>query len=110
MDLFENPELARKTAPLAERMRPQKLEDVLGQEHLLGEGKAFRMALDGALDSFILWGPPGTGKPTLARLIAHKTGARFVTLSAVSSGVKDIKETIEEAKNQQKFHQRRPIL
>ena len=110
MDLFENPDLARKSAPLAERMRPQKLEDVLGQEHLLGEGKAFRMALEGALDSFILWGPPGTGKTTLARLIAKKTGARFVTLSAVSSGVKDIKECIEEAKNQQKFQQRRTIL
>ena len=110
MDLFENPELTKKSAPLAERMRPQILEDVLGQEHLLGEGKAFRMALDGALDSFILWGPPGTGKTTLARLIAKKTGARFVTLSAVSSGVKDLKETIEEARNQQAFHQRRTIL
>jgi putative ATPase len=110
MDLFDNPELAKQTAPLAERMRPQKLEEVLGQEHLLGEGKAFRLALEGALDSFILWGPPGTGKTTLARLIAKKTGARFVTLSAVSSGVKDIKETIEEAKNQQKFHQRKTIL
>jgi putative ATPase len=110
VDLFENPELTKKSAPLAERMRPQSLEEVLGQEHLLGEGKAFRMALEGALDSFILWGPPGTGKTTLARLIAKKTGARFVTLSAVSSGVKDLKETIEEARNQQAFHQRRTIL
>jgi putative ATPase len=110
MDLFENPELSRQTAPLAERMRPQKLEDVVGQEHLLGEGKAFRMALEGALDSLILWGPPGTGKTTLARLIAKKTGARFVTMSAVHAGVKDIKETVEEAKNQLKLYQRRSIL
>jgi putative ATPase len=110
-DLFSQAEAVKKTAPLADRMRPQKLEDVLGQQHLLGPGKFLRVALESdQLDSLVLWGPPGTGKTTLARLIAKKTGARFVTLSAVNSGIKDIKEVVEEAKAQLKFNQRRTLL
>ena len=84
--------------PLAERMRPQRLEDFTGQEHLLGEGRALRRAIGaGRLHSMIFWGPPGTGKTTLARLIARQTHNRFLTLSAVLAGVKDIRAAVAEA-------------
>ncbi|MFK5913166.1 MAG: replication-associated recombination protein A [Woeseiaceae bacterium] len=85
--------------PLADRMRPQKLEDVVGQQHLLGQDKPLRQAIEkGKLHSIILWGPPGTGKTTLSRMIAHYCDAEFISLSAVLSGVKDIREAVTRAK------------
>jgi putative ATPase len=87
-------------APLAERMRPKSLDEVVGQRHLLGEGKPLRLAFaSGKLPSMILWGPPGVGKTTLARLIARHADAEFIPLSAVLSGVKDIREAVERARH-----------
>ena len=85
-------------APLAERLRPRTLDDVIGQSHLLGPGKPLRLAFEsGKPYSMILWGPPGSGKTTLARLMAHAFDAEFIAISAVLSGVKDIREAIERA-------------
>ncbi len=102
-DLFEPPDSVAPTidvnAPLAERLRPQSLADVVGQTHLLGSGKPLRLAFDsGKLHSMILWGPPGVGKTTLARLTAEAFGADFIAISAVLSGVKDIREAVERAR------------
>ncbi|HXH08660.1 MAG TPA: AAA family ATPase, partial [Alphaproteobacteria bacterium] len=100
MDLFEEypQEVATDHVPLAERMRPSTLEEFVGQVHLLGEGKLLRRAIvQDRLTSLILWGPPGTGKTSLAQLIARQTHAHFVALSAVMAGVKDIRTVIEEA-------------
>ncbi len=84
--------------PLADRMRPQRLEDFFGQSHLLGEGKPLRLAIaSGHLHSMVFWGPPGTGKTTLARLIAHRSDAQFIALSAVLAGVKDIRDAVSKA-------------
>jgi putative ATPase len=94
-------------APLADRMRPRTLSEFVGQEHLVGEGRVLRRLIEGgsALPSLILWGPPGTGKTTLARLLAERTDARFVALSAVFSGVKDLRGAIGEARlNRQRGH------
>src|SRR5687768_17981775 len=95
-------------APLAERMRPRSLADFVGQEHLVGEGRILRRLVErgGALPSLILWGAPGTGKTTLARLLAEKSGMRFIALSAVFSGVKDLREAIQEAKTEQRYNNR----
>ena len=97
--------------PLAERMRPRSLEDYIGQQHLVGEGAVLRQAIDsGNIPSFILWGPPGVGKTTLASIIANQLERPFYSLSAINSGVKDIRETINKAKNQQFFNRPNPIL
>ncbi|MDW8330972.1 MAG: replication-associated recombination protein A [Cyclobacteriaceae bacterium] len=86
--------------PLAERMRPVKLSQLVGQEHLTGEGSALHLAVrSGHIPSMILWGPPGTGKTTLANCLAHETRQPFFTLSAISSGVRDVREVIEQARN-----------
>src|ERR1700719_580747 len=86
--------------PLADRMRPRSLEEFLGQEHLLARGKPLREAIEaGQLHSMILWGPPGTGKTTLARLIAQRSDAQFIALSAVMAGVKDIRAAVEAARH-----------
>jgi len=95
-DLFAQ---ATPDAPLAERLRPQRLQEVVGQSHLLGPGKPLRLAIEsGKLHSMILWGPPGVGKTTLARLLAHACNAEFITISAVLSGVKEIREAVARAR------------
>jgi putative ATPase len=95
-------------APLAERMRPRSLAEFVGQTHLVGEGRILRklVARGGALPSLILWGAPGTGKTTLARLLAENSGLRFIALSAVFSGVKDLREAIQEAKTELRYGKR----
>ena len=97
--------------PLAERMRPKTLDEYIGQKHLVGPGAILRKMIDsGRISSFILWGPPGVGKTTLAQIIAHKLETPFYTLSAVTSGVKDVRDVIERAKNGRFFSQASPIL
>ena len=97
--------------PLAERMRPKSLEDYIGQQHLVGPGKVLRKMIDsGVISSFILWGPPGVGKTTLAMIIAEQLKRPFYVLSAVSSGVKDVREVIQKAESQRFFNTPNPIL
>ncbi|HEY6232045.1 MAG TPA: replication-associated recombination protein A [Pyrinomonadaceae bacterium] len=99
---------ATPAAPLAERMRPRSLAEFVGQSHLVGEGRILRRLLEGSanLPSLILWGAPGTGKTTLARLLAEKSDARFVALSAVFSGVKDLRAAITEARHEREYGKR----
>lgn len=97
--------------PLAERMRPRTLDDYIGQKHLVGEGAVLRKMLDsGRITSFILWGPPGVGKTTLAHIVANQLKVPFYTLSAVTSGVKDVREVIQKAKDNNFFNTASPIL
>ena len=112
MSEFEDASAGSRTAaPLADRMRPRTLAEFVGQEHLVGQGRVLRRLIEsgGTLPSMILWGPPGTGKTTLARLLAEKTDARFVALSAVFSGVKDLRAAIAEARLDRQ-RRRRTIL
>lgn len=97
--------------PLAERLRPKSLDEYIGQKHLVGEGAVLRRMIESDhISSFILWGPPGVGKTTLAQIIANKLQTPFYTLSAVTSGVKDVREVIEKAKNNRFFQNSAPIL
>jgi putative ATPase len=109
MDLFEESarETIQKSTPLADRMRPQRLEDFVGQEHLLSPGKAlFEAQQKGDLNSMVLWGPPGCGKTTLAHLLAKAVQADFYTLSAVSSGVAELRKVLEKAANNRRLGKR----
>ncbi len=97
--------------PLAARMRPRHLDEIVGQEHLLGASKILRRVIEGdTISSMILWGPPGSGKTTIAEVIAHHTHARFVRLSAVSAGVADLRKVMEEARRLRQFSGQRTIL
>lgn len=113
MELFNgvSKEILEKKAPLADRMRPRNLEEFVGQEHLLAQGKVLRKIIESdEIPSMILWGPPGSGKTTLAKIIAATTGSYFISFSAVLSGVKEIREVVKEAQEQLKYHGRRTIL
>lgn len=113
MDLFRaaGQEYLKAQAPLADRLRPRDLDEFVGQEHLLGEGRVLRRAIEaGRVPSLILWGPPGSGKTTLARLIAARTGAHFEPLSAVTAGVADLRRAIDAARDRLGMERRRTIL
>jgi putative ATPase len=112
-DLFDRAgaEESLRDAPLAERMRPASMEEFAGQSHLLGEGKFLRRLIEtDQVPSLILWGPPGSGKTTLARIIAHATRSRFVFFSAILAGVKEIREIVREAEDERKYRGRRTVL
>ncbi|MGM0706524.1 MAG: AAA family ATPase, partial [Bacteroidota bacterium] len=112
-DLFDaQADAAREAnAPLADRMRPRTLDEFVGQDHILGKGKLLRRAIEAdRVTSVLFYGPPGTGKTTLARIIANTTEAHFTSMNAVLSGVKDIREAIQKAKNRLRHHQQRTIL
>lgn len=113
MDLFEaqKRDILRRRAPLADRMRPQTLDEITGQQQIIGKGTLLRTAIEtDQVPSLILWGPPGTGKTTLARVIATTTSARFVQLSAVSAGVADLRREVKEASDRLGMHGQRTIL
>ncbi len=113
MDIFDaaREEVLRQSAPLADRMRPRNLEELVGQEHVIGPGRLLRRAIEAdRIGSMILWGPPGSGKTTLARLIAAHTRAHFEQLSAVTAGVADLRRVVEVARERLGMHRQRTIL
>jgi putative ATPase len=111
MDLFDEKTDSTERRPLADRMRPRTLHEYVGQPHLLGEGSLLRRAIEeDQLFSMIFWGPPGSGKTTLARVIAHETKSNFVSFSAVLSGVKEIRAVVDEADMQWRYHHRKTVL
>jgi len=113
MSLFDDPEpdVTRATSPLAERMRPRTLDELVGQDALLGQGRPLRQAIEqDRLQSLILWGPPGSGKTTLARLVAKLTRAHFISFSAVLSGIKEIKTVMAEAEDARRRRGRRTLV
>jgi len=111
MDLFAATAATRTPPPLAERMRPRALDQVVGQHHLLGEGKILRRLIEtDQLASVIFWGPPGTGKTTLAQVIAATTKCRFAAFSAVLQGVKEVREIVAKAQEERSYHGRRTVL
>ncbi len=110
-DLFATTDGVASAAPLAVRMRPLTLDEVVGQQHLLGPGSPLRQLVEGgAASSLILWGPPGTGKTTLAYVVSSATGRRFTELSAVTAGVKDVRAVIEDAKRQLSMYGKQTVL
>ncbi|MDP2917528.1 MAG: replication-associated recombination protein A [Dehalococcoidia bacterium] len=113
MDIFEHQyqEVLKAEAPLAARMRPRNLQEFIGQEHLIGKGHVLREAIEtNQLPSIILWGPPGSGKTTLAFIIANSTDSHFSPVSAVSAGVNDLRKIVEEAKERRRLYKKRTIL
>jgi putative ATPase len=113
MDMFEQQfeKEKLKEAPLAARMRPNTLDEFVGQEHIVGKGRVLRRAIEsGSLPSIMLWGPPGSGKTTLANIIANTTSSHFSPVSAVSAGVADLRKTIEEAKERRLLNKKKTIL
>ncbi len=111
MDLFSSATSGKAPAPLAERLRPQRLDEMVGQQHLLGEDGILRRLIEqDQLTSAILWGPPGTGKTTLARVVAQTTRSHFVAFSAVLQGVKDIREVVAKAQQERSYYGRRTLL
>ena len=97
--------------PLAERMRPRDFDEFYGQDEIVGKGKSLRNAVEkDVLQSIILWGPPGTGKTTLARIIAEKTGGVFIHFSAATMGVPELKQIVKEAEERRRFNKKRTIL
>src|SRR5712691_10550529 len=113
-DLFDNAldERVGRDAPLAARMRPRTIDEIVGQDHILGAGKLLRRAIesDRLFSSLILWGPPGTGKTTLAMIIANRTQSHFESISAVSAGVADIRKLIADARERRGMHGTRTIV
>ncbi|MDP2953401.1 MAG: AAA family ATPase, partial [Chloroflexota bacterium] len=113
MNLFEHARKGQveREAPLAARMRPRTFAELVGQEHIVGEGRVLRRSIEGdSVPSVILWGPPGSGKTTLARIIASTTRSHFAPVSAVAAGVADLRRIVEEAKERRTLHGQRTIL